>query len=47
MLFFCKKKNQCKKFIKIYVFIFQGELGRYGKDGLMGSFGYKVFIKNI
>lgn len=27
------------------VFIFQGEPGRDGKDGLMGSPGYKVFTK--
>lgn len=46
MLSSCKKKNQCKKCIKIHVFIFQGEPGRHGKDGLMGSPGYKVFTKN-
>lgn len=34
-----------QKYIKIQVFIFQGEPGRHGKDGLMGSPGYKVFTK--
>lgn len=28
----------------MYLF-FQGEPGRHGKDGLMGSPGYKVFTK--
>lgn len=31
--------------LKIHVFIFQGEPGRHGKDGLMGSPGFKVFTK--
>lgn len=34
-----------QKYIKTLVFIFQGEPGRHGKDGLMGSPGYKVFTK--
>lgn len=34
-----------QKYIKILVLIFQGEPGRHGKDGLMGSPGYKVFTK--
>lgn len=35
------------KYSKINVFIFQGEPGRHGKDGLMGSPGYKVFTQII
>ena len=31
----------------MHVFTFQGEPGRHGKDGLMGSPGYKVFTKKL
>ena len=40
-----KKETLVPKYIKILLLTFQGEPGRHGKDGLMGSPGYKVFTK--
>ena len=37
-----KKETLVQKYVKILVLIFQGEPGRHGKDGLMGSPGFKV-----
>jgi hypothetical protein len=41
---FLEKEKLVQKCTKT-TFIFQGEPGRDGKDGLMGNPGFKVFVK--